>query len=47
MLPMVMPVVRQIHDASTKGRIQRAQPASTCPSIRPAMAKEKAEEKPT
>jgi len=44
---MLMPMVRQIQADSTQGRTQRAQLASTRPSIRAAMAKAKATEKPT
>ena len=42
-----MPSVRHIHAASVHGRTQRAQAASVRPSMRAAMAKEKAIEKPT
>ncbi len=42
-----MPTVRNIQAASVQGRTQRAQAASTRPSIRAATAKEKAMEKPT
>ena len=43
----MMPMVRQIHASSVHGRTQRAQAASTRPSIKAATAKEKATEKPT
>ena len=42
-----MPTVRNIQAASVQGRTQRAQAASTRPSIRAATAKEKAIERPT
>ena len=42
-----MPMVRKHHAASTHGRTQRAQDASTLPSISAATEKEKAIEKPT
>ena len=42
-----MPQVSAHQAASVHGRTQRAQAASTRPSIRAAMAKEKATEKPT
>ena len=42
-----MPRVRKHQAASVQGRTQRAQAASTRPSISAAMAKEKAMEKPT
>ncbi len=42
-----MPMVRNIQAASVHGLTQRAQAASTLPSISAAMAKEKAIEKPT
>jgi hypothetical protein len=42
-----MPSVRHIHAASVQGRTQRAQAASMRPSMRAAMAKAKATERPT
>ena len=42
-----MPMVRAHQDASVQGRTQRAQAASTRPSISAATAKAKATEKPT
>jgi len=42
-----MPRVRNVQAASVHGRTQRAQAASTRPSINAAMAKENAMEKPT
>ncbi len=42
-----MPTVRNIQAASVQGLTQRAQAASTRPSIRAATAKEKAMERPT
>ena len=42
-----MPSVRHIQAPSTQGRTQRAQAASMRPSIKAAMAKENAIEKPT
>ena len=42
-----MPAVSATQAASTHGRTHRAQAASTLPSIRAAMAKAKATEKPT
>ena len=42
-----MPTVRKVQAAKVHGRTQRAQAASMRPSIKAAMAKEKAIEKPT
>ena len=42
-----MPTVRKLQAASVQGRTQRAQAASTRPSIRAATAKEKTTERPT
>ena len=42
-----MPSVRNTHAAKVHGRTQRAHAASIRPSIKAAMAKEKAMEKPT
>ncbi len=42
-----MPMVRNIQAASVHGLTQRAQAASTLPSIKAATAKEKAIESPT
>ena len=42
-----MPMVRNIQATSVQGLTQRAQAASTRPSIRAATAKEKAIERPT
>ncbi len=42
-----MPPVRQVQDNRVQGRTQRAQAASTLPSIRAATAKENTIEKPT
>ncbi len=42
-----MPRVRKVHASSAHGRTQRAQAASTRPSIKAAIANEKVIEKPT
>ena len=42
-----MPSVRHIQASKVQGRTQRAQTASSLPSINAAMANEKAMEKPT
>ena len=43
----MMPIVRQDHAAVVQGRVQRAQVASSLPSISAATAKANATEKPT
>ena len=43
----MMPMVRHDHAAVVQGRVQRAQVASSLPSIRAAMANANATENPT